>query len=71
MKKLILSVLLVGWFFIITSDIPDFPGAKVVSRSGPFVTEVVCRNYKLEMMGLFKNFGAQAVFGICVEEQAA
>jgi len=70
MKKIYLS-LLGGWFFTISSNLPEYPGAKVVTRNGPFASETDCGGYRIMVMDLFDQLGVKAKFDICVEEKSA
>jgi len=69
MKKRISILLLLGWYFTITTQLPDYPNAKAVAKDGPFANEVDCNDYRSEMMDLFKAVGLRARFDICVEEK--
>ena len=71
MKKAILSAILIGWFFTISSPLPDYPGAKTVTRDGPFASEMDCNDYRLMLIDVFEQFGVKARFDVCVEEKAA
>ena len=50
MKHRLSLLFFVGWFFTISDPISAVPGAKLVSRFGPFPSEAECRAFRTDFL---------------------
>lgn len=67
--KTTISILLLGWFFTVTTPIHDYPGANDVAKEGPFKSELDCNAFRDELKAVLSMMGLVAHFTACVDER--
>jgi hypothetical protein len=72
MKKLFLTLALVGWFYASKAPLQSYPGASTLSIDGPFRTEEDCKVMREDWLDTLKMLGVKDVkVAPCFEKKEA
>ena len=62
-----LALLVIGWFFVARSPLPEYPGAFATTLVGAFKTEGDCNRERDALVAFVEQIGSASTVGRCAE----